>query len=442
MTVPQRRASRSRERMAEVVPVRDRGARDRLRGLPCGGVGYGLQTGGDASAAAVRVTRRNGRTAPRRTSLDTRAAYATREGNVALADRIRPGRGHASSRARPPRMRPGPHRPDGPDAGADEADGGEEETADDGTAAHTRRRPSRPTPAPARARWSPSKVTGRACIDRWEARSSRSTRTATRSPSRTGSRRRSQRPCREHARCPAGLHQRGPGRDACAASHKRLCLENEWMTCTGPEKTTFPYGDARRRTPAMTAARARSARSSSSGARELDAGGGHLAKTAAGDESAARRERRQARASHVEEGGGRPRNRPRKPTLPPKAWLPAAARRAKGQAACAAKASKKPANVDDNVWHKLNDPRLGQVDGALAKTGSHGDCTNGFGVLDMMGNIHRVSARRPARRTALSAAATTDTSINGDGCSTAHAHAHDYHDYSTGRRCATRNNWL
>ena len=100
-------------------------------------------------------------------------------------------------------------------------------------------------------------------------------------------------------------------------------------------------------------------------------------------------------------------------------------------------ASKRPANVDFNVWTQLNDARLGQVAGALAKTGEHEDCVNGWGAVDMVGNIHEWVATDPATpRGTFAGGYYLDTSLNGDGCNyKTQAHAHDYHDYSTGFRC-------
>jgi formylglycine-generating enzyme required for sulfatase activity len=81
----------------------------------------------------------------------------------------------------------------------------------------------------------------------------------------------------------------------------------------------------------------------------------------------------------------------------------------------------------------MNDPRLNQTPGTLAKTGGYARCTNAFGVFDMVGNLHEwVMSPRPTFRGGYY----LDTHINGDGCSyrmTAHGAA--YHDYSTGFRC-------
>ena len=45
---------------------------------------------------------------------------------------------------------------------------------------------------------------------------------------------------------------------------------------------------------------------------------------------------------------------------------------------------------------EMNDPRLNQLAGTLAPTGAHEGCTNGYGVYDMVGNLHEwaVATRR------------------------------------------------
>ena len=89
------------------------------------------------------------------------------------------------------------------------------------------------------------------------------------------------------------------------------------------------------------------------------------------------------------------------------------------------------------MWTQLNDPRLGQVEGALAKTGSHEVCTSGYGALDMVGNLHEWVKTDPSLPHGTFAGGYyLDTALNGDGCQyRTTAHAHDYHDYSTGFRC-------
>ena len=82
---------------------------------------------------------------------------------------------------------------------------------------------------------------------------------------------------------------------------------------------------------------------------------------------------------------------------------------------------------------KMNDPRLNQLAGSLARTGSHADCTNEYGVYDMVGNLHEWTSDPQGT---FQGGYYLDTSINGEGCGyRTTAHDFDYHDYSTGFRC-------
>jgi formylglycine-generating enzyme len=79
----------------------------------------------------------------------------------------------------------------------------------------------------------------------------------------------------------------------------------------------------------------------------------------------------------------------------------------------------------------LNDPRANQLANTVEKTGSAERCTNGYGVHDMVGNVHEWTDDASFR-----GGYYLDTKGNGDGCeyrTTAH-HA-SYYDYSTGFRC-------
>jgi hypothetical protein len=81
----------------------------------------------------------------------------------------------------------------------------------------------------------------------------------------------------------------------------------------------------------------------------------------------------------------------------------------------------------------MNDPQLNQLPGTLAETGSHDGCTNGYGVYDMVGNIHEW-VDDPAGT--FQGGYYLDVEKNGDGCGyRTDAHAVWYHDYSTGFRC-------
>jgi formylglycine-generating enzyme len=81
----------------------------------------------------------------------------------------------------------------------------------------------------------------------------------------------------------------------------------------------------------------------------------------------------------------------------------------------------------------MNDPRLNQQPDTLAPAGSHRQCTNEYGVFDMVGNLHEW-VDDPAGT--FRGGYYLDTHLNGEGCAyrtTAHDAA--YKDYSTGFRC-------
>jgi sulfatase modifying factor 1 len=82
---------------------------------------------------------------------------------------------------------------------------------------------------------------------------------------------------------------------------------------------------------------------------------------------------------------------------------------------------------------EMNDPRLNQLDGTLAPTGAHSGCTNGYGVFDMVGNLHEWTNDPNGT---FQGGYYLDTHKNGDGCTyRTVAHEFTYHDYSTGFRC-------
>lgn len=90
---------------------------------------------------------------------------------------------------------------------------------------------------------------------------------------------------------------------------------------------------------------------------------------------------------------------------------------------------------DDGTYgfEPMNDPRLNQIGGTVARTGSHRRCTNSYGVFDMVGNLHEW-VDDPAGT--FRGGYYLDTHINGDGCRyRTIAHDVSYHDYSTGFRC-------
>jgi hypothetical protein len=81
----------------------------------------------------------------------------------------------------------------------------------------------------------------------------------------------------------------------------------------------------------------------------------------------------------------------------------------------------------------MNDPRLNQVEGSLAKAGAFPKCKNAYKVFDMVGNLHEWTA---ATEGTFRGGYYLDTAINGSGCDyRTTAHERTYHDYSTGFRC-------
>ncbi len=84
---------------------------------------------------------------------------------------------------------------------------------------------------------------------------------------------------------------------------------------------------------------------------------------------------------------------------------------------------------------EMNDPQLNQLDGGLMKTGANPQCTNEYGVLDMVGNLHEWTSDPNGT---FQGGYYLDTHINGDGCGyRTTAHEFQYHDYSTGFRCCS-----
>jgi formylglycine-generating enzyme len=83
----------------------------------------------------------------------------------------------------------------------------------------------------------------------------------------------------------------------------------------------------------------------------------------------------------------------------------------------------------------MNQPQLNQLDGTLARTGEHAGCSNGYGVYDMVGNLHEWVA--DPNGTFYGGYYQDVASVgHGDGCSyQTTAHEARYHDYSTGFRC-------
>jgi len=95
-----------------------------------------------------------------------------------------------------------------------------------------------------------------------------------------------------------------------------------------------------------------------------------------------------------------------------------------------------PAGTDPKeMWTSswMNDPRLHELSDTVTPTGSFAECSNAFGVYDMVGNLHEWVA--DADGTFLGGFF-MDTFQNGEGCGyRTQAHTTEYHDYSTGFRC-------
>lgn len=83
----------------------------------------------------------------------------------------------------------------------------------------------------------------------------------------------------------------------------------------------------------------------------------------------------------------------------------------------------------------MNRSQLNQMEGTLAKTGEHDGCSNGYGVHDMVGNLHEWIADPNGT---FNGGYYQDVTKNGEGCGyQTKAHEARYHDYSTGFRCCS-----
>ncbi|MFO0759785.1 MAG: SUMF1/EgtB/PvdO family nonheme iron enzyme [Byssovorax sp.] len=87
-----------------------------------------------------------------------------------------------------------------------------------------------------------------------------------------------------------------------------------------------------------------------------------------------------------------------------------------------------------SLWSQgMNQSIINQLSDTLLPTGERAECTNGYGVFDMVGNLHEWVGEAEGT---FRGGYYMDTSKNGDGCSYAtKAHDFTYHDYSTGFRC-------
>ena len=241
---------------------------------------------------------------------------------------------------------------------------------------------------------------------------------------------------RPHA-FPQGYISEVQAQDACGASNKRLCNHDEWKTaCMGPAHTTFPYGEARR--TGACADNGKSAVIAVFGAKAV-AASTPLVPSSPGPVSASNSQ--PGKPAHGSKGRAAKTTKTRATAAKTaaKASRPGKAAPSRKNVRRTGKKSGRPASVDPGVWAKLNDPALGQVDGALSKTGEHAECVNGFGAFDMVGNLHEWVATDPAAiHGTFAGGYYLDSTLNGDGCNyRTVAHAHEYHDYSTGFRCCS-----
>jgi hypothetical protein len=86
-------------------------------------------------------------------------------------------------------------------------------------------------------------------------------------------------------------------------------------------------------------------------------------------------------------------------------------------------------------WSTMNQPELNQLSSTLARTGAHEGCTNGYGVYDMVGNLHEWVAD-PQGTFFGGYYQDVASQGHGEGCGyQTTAHEARYHDYSTGFRC-------
>lgn len=96
-----------------------------------------------------------------------------------------------------------------------------------------------------------------------------------------------------------------------------------------------------------------------------------------------------------------------------------------------AKAGDHQASMWSRKW--MNDPRLFEFDHTVAATGAFPQCTNQYGVYDMVGNLHEWVADPEGT---FFGGFFMDTFQNGEGCEYRTVfHPFDYRDYSTGFRC-------
>lgn len=86
---------------------------------------------------------------------------------------------------------------------------------------------------------------------------------------------------------------------------------------------------------------------------------------------------------------------------------------------------------------EMNDPRLDQLSETVAPSGHYMGCVNGYGVYDMVGNVHEwVADVDKTGRGRFNGGYFNEADQHGPGCQyKTTAHLFEYHDYSTGFRC-------
>ncbi len=81
----------------------------------------------------------------------------------------------------------------------------------------------------------------------------------------------------------------------------------------------------------------------------------------------------------------------------------------------------------------MNDPKLNQIPGTVAKTGKFSRCRSSYGAYDMVGNLHEWTSDPTGT---FRGGYYLDNKIHGEGCSyLTTGHNTKYHDYSIGFRC-------
>ncbi len=98
----------------------------------------------------------------------------------------------------------------------------------------------------------------------------------------------------------------------------------------------------------------------------------------------------------------------------------------------------------DWTYADFNDPRLNQIDGGLAPTGTYPHCESPFGLYDCVGNLHEWGSDPPdpSGHGRFRGGFYGDAELNGHGCLyVTSAHDPTYHDYSPGFRCCADATW-